>query len=64
VYTLLGLCYDPTADKIHQVLLLDLHYTGDEVPQAIVQEGMVGWHPPTIFSNSMFYNFCMPQANQ
>jgi hypothetical protein len=65
-YTLLGLRYDPTADKIREVLLLDPHYAAgdDDSPEAVLRAGMVGWHSPSaVFSDSMFYNLCMPQAS-
>jgi hypothetical protein len=59
-YTLLGISYNESSDKV-MFLILDPHYTGkDELPQ-IQKKGWCGWKDISLFKESYFYNLCLPQ---
>jgi hypothetical protein len=60
-YTLLGVSYNESLDKL-MFLILDPHYTGKDELQSIQKKGWCAWKDISLFKDSYFYNLCLPQV--
>lgn len=59
-YTLLGVEYNEDTGQT-RFLILDPHYTGQDILKNILDKGWCGWKGPEIFRSDSFYNLCLPQ---
>lgn len=52
--------FDEDSNEI-KFLILDPHYTGEDVLQKVQKKGGVGWKGMEFWDKKSFYNLCMPQ---
>uniref|UniRef100_A0A0N4U8B1 Ufm1-specific protease n=1 Tax=Dracunculus medinensis TaxID=318479 RepID=A0A0N4U8B1_DRAME len=58
-YTILGVDFNEITGDC-AFLVLDPHYTGDEIIDTVISKGWCGWKPPSFWKSEHFYNLLLP----
>jgi len=61
-YTMIGISIDQEDEENSKFLILDPHYTGNDVLKNVIKKKGVSWKGKEMFLPGTFYNFCLPNA--